>query len=783
MYRNSSILFALIFTISSFVFAYLPGENHFITQPNSHGIFGNPALVPAFDSPGALFVYEREAKDVNRFRAGGNFYSLGFGFDYLMSESSVLDEARWNLTYGVPLFDRAFFVGSRAELFRSADFDGNAFSFSPGVLWRPAFWLALGYSGSYLVQVGAGSQERVHEFGATVRPLRGLSLSWNSENMDSHLLLLSADLLGFEVGVQIPVYGKEEEYRLTLSRSIGPYFQGSLFFNEDHYYPRGGAVGYHYARNPYAIPYAQVVRVPLSRPIREEASGFSLFGNSDMSLEMLRNHFEHLKTDPSSAVVIFDFSGFRSGTAAAKEIQRGIAELRATGRRVIAYMDEVKPVTLFASSSADRVVFSPSARVNFRGLGSEALYYKGLLDWIGVEVEFLRHGAYKSAVEPYTLDSMSKEARENRESLYSDWWKVLTEDVYKRSPRKAALDSFVERPELTAASAVRAGLGDAVLYLDELAPYALKTFYGIDQPLALSKTWAPREVKIFDEDTRTRGKIALLNIEGTIVDGEGGVDLFSGTRSTGSAEILRALDIFMRPHSYDALIVRINSPGGSALASDVIWHRLRTIASKTELPIIASIGDVGASGGFYIACGADVIIAENASIVGSIGVFGGKVNLSSLLSKLKINAETVKTHPSADSEGLARSLTEAEKQSLQAYMDDFYERFVRVVSGAIQVPAVTVDSTLGGGRVFIGKKAKELGLIHDIGGMDKALSEAKRRAGIAVGKPVEVKSVLSEDFFIHQQNDPIQSISNWVKAVEKVQVWSLDPRFISNGED
>jgi protease-4 len=180
---------------------------------------------------------------------------------------------------------------------------------------------------------------------------------------------------------------------------------------------------------------------------------------------------------------------------------------------------------MLAASAADRIVLEPSARVTYRGIAGEILYYKGFFDWIGVDVQLLRHGAYKSAVEPYTADSMSVEARSNMENLYKKWWVTLTEDIYARHGNTGALDSFVNNPHLTSKEAMRVGLVDTVLYLDQVASYALKDFYDLDAPFVLASTWAPEEnVKSFDEDWRTRGRIALLNIEGTIVEGEGGFD-------------------------------------------------------------------------------------------------------------------------------------------------------------------------------------------------------------------------------------------------------------------
>ena len=768
-FRYTTIL-ALFFSVSTM--AYLPGENSFVTLPNSNGIFGNPALLPAFDSPGAIVSYEKE-NGIHDFRTGFNISSFGWGFEYL-SNGEAIDETRWSMTHGFDLWDRALFIGQRVEAFRSADFGGTAWDYSPGILFRPFQYVALGYTSHNLLQIGSDYQKRNQEFGATFRPISSLSVSWNTLNFETHRLLVSADLYLFNIGFQIPLVGDEEEYKLTLSRSFGAYNDLATTFYDD-YRPHSVAWGFHSARNPNVSLLSHVVRVPLNVPIRETEEGFSLLGSNTMGLETVRNHLNLLLADKSASLIILDFSGYRAGTAASKEIQRGIQRLQKDGRRVVAYLDEVRPSVMLAASAADRIVLEPSARVTYRGIAGEVLYYKGFFDWIGVDVQLLRHGAYKSAVEPYTADSMSVEARSNMENLYKKWWVALTEDIYARKGNAGALDSFVNNPKLTSKEAQRVGLVDTVLYLDQVTPFALKEFYGVEAPFAIASTWAPKEdVKLFNEDWRTRGHIALLNIEGTIVEGEGGFDPLSMQRSTGSSEILEILDEIRNDPKYDALVVRINSPGGGAQASDVIWHRLRSL-SESGLPIVASIGDVGASGGYYIACAADRILAEKASIVGSIGIFGGKVNLSSLFSKLKIRTETVKTHEHADAEGQARGFTDGERQALQAYMDDFYERFLNVVSRATNIPHDKLDSELAGGRVFTGSEAVASGMIHQIGGMDAAIDEAKKLAGIRASKPVEVVSLLADRSYLARSFKDQTRLFQWVKTVEKTQVWALDP--------
>ncbi|WP_255370421.1 signal peptide peptidase SppA [Fibrobacter sp. UWR3] len=740
-------------------FAYIPGESGFVSQDGGHGIFGNPASLSAFDSKGVLLGYQFD-DNVSALRAGANLERLGVGFDY-RTDGEGFDEARWSATYSFPMFDRLLFWGTRVQALRSADFEGTEWTLDQGFLVRPFNWLSLGYTCENLLYLGPESQDRIHSFGATLRIGRNLAVSYDWEDFENHRLFLELGLYGFRFAFQMPLYG-DDEWRLTVSTSIGGNYDFALTVFDD-YLPKGGAIGYHSSRNPQASRFAQIVRVPLNTDVVEKSEGLPFIGERDITLSKVRNLFEHLMRDPSAGLVILDFSGYRGNLGVSGEINRMVMALRARGSKVVAYVDDIRLSVLLAAASVDRVVAEPSAHLTWRGLGGNSLFYKGLLDKIGVKVEFLKHGAYKSAVEPYVADSMSTEARENRKELYTDLWQSVTSMVAVRNTRqslgvKRTLDSLASTPVVSASAAVRAGLVDTLLYLDQVPAYALKSFFDVDAPQARYSDWYPTSRKIFDETWRQRSRIALLNIDGTIDAG----------MEQSVAEALRRM-----PGSAEALVLRISSPGGSAIASDKIWGAIMEL-KKRGIPVVASIGDMGASGAYYIACAADAIFAEPYSIVGSIGIYGGKIDASGLMSKVGLKAETVKTHEHADAETFTRPWTDAEKAALQQYMDEFYERFVKVVSGATGIARAKVDSSYGGGRVFIGEKAYKYGLVQGLGGLDAALKEARKRANIGEGNDIELVPILTGGSNIIR--DPSASaLIDFVLGAERVQFWALDP--------
>lgn len=733
--------------------AYLPGESDFPSLDFDHGMFGNPAGVATFDSWGFLGDFGQE-EGVYGARLGAHFRTFGAAFDY-ESDGEGFDEARWSLTQGAAFIGGMLNLGHRAEAFRSADFDGTEFSYSLGVIVRPFPLLSLGYFGQHLLYFGPENEDRSHDFGATLK-LGDLSVSYALEDFEKHRLLATMSVLDFMVGFEVPLYGNGK-YALSFSRTLGGYAEAGVRFGDD-YLPHRFSFAYHRARNLEAYG-ARIIRVPLATKVKEvsEKTIPFLFEPS-LGIHTVRNHVGQLLQIRGLDIVIFDFTGYSGGWAVSKEIQRGIVRLRRSGKFVVAFLDDVRPSTLIAASGADRIVAEPSGRVTFRGFGGSTLFYKGLLSKIGVNVELLRHGEYKSAVERFTADSMSVEARSDLERVYKARWEILKAEW--PATKRERLEEFANKALLTVGAAVEAGIVDTALYLEQVATDAVRVRYGRHVPYVYAAEFAPSTRPVLDTRYSMRRQIGLITIEGTITD------------ATARA-FNESLDELVSG-DYEALVLRINSPGGSAQASDRIWASVRNLV-ELGFPVVASIGDYGASGGYYIACGANKIVAEEFSLVGSIGIYGGKVDASGLLQKLGIKAETVKTHAHADGETFTRPLDAEERASLQAFMDDFYDRFLGVVSGATGIAKEKVDSDLGGGRVFVGKEALENGLVAQLGGLDVAIAEAARLAGISFGR-LELVS-LSDDYS-YILGAPRASLSSTLSEFTDIRVWALDIRFL-----
>lgn len=749
------IFLTLLISLGTLWASYLPGESSFPSLSWEHGAFGNPAGVTALGTPGLFTEFGKENGEY-LFKTGGNLGNFGAGFYYL-TDNNGKDESYWNIAHAFSLFENILFVGNRIEAFRSAEFSGTEWSYSPGIILRPFSFLSLGYVSKNLVSFGPESRNRLQEWGATLR-YKDYSLSAAFDDLDKFRLLATMDFFGFLAGVEIPIIGGGD-YRLTLSHALGSSLDAAVRFSSKDYLPHQFRLAYHQARNTKSSQ-VSIVQVPLNSEIKENSkSGIPFLFPANLEIHTVRNHIEHLLEMPGNTIIIFNFSGYAGGFAISKEIQRSIRRLQQAGKFVVAFLDDVRPSTWIAAATANYIVAEPSARVSFKGFGGSTLYYKGFLDKLGIRVEFLRHGKYKSAVEAYVSDSMSAEAKENLTELYQKRW-----DFFK-SERKnlaAKLDSFASVPQITAASAFSAGLLDTVLYEEQVPQYAVKKIFGIDAPFASAPTFSITDKMIFENTWGHRPEFALITIEGTITE-----------------KMVREIQNKIKSlpgSSYRALILRINSPGGSAKASDELYASIREV-SRRGVPVVASIGDYGASGGFYIACAADRIVAEEFSLVGSIGIYGGKIDASILLNKLGIRSEIVKSHPHADAESFTRPLDSLEESALQAFMDDFYNRFLNVVSKATSVPTKIIDEKYGEGRVFVGEEAKSAGLVSDLGGLDKAIEVAKELSGVSKNKTVHLKSLLNKKTFISKESN--YTLSEAFAEYGKLQAWALEPLLLN----
>jgi len=418
-----------------------------------------------------------------------------------------------------------------------------------------------------------------------------------------------------------------------------------------------------------------------------------------------------------------------SSFAHAEEIADAIRVLRSRGKKVLCSWEDAGSRALYACASADRIVVEPGGGLRYAGLSSEYIYLKGLLDKIGVEGAFIRVGPHKSAPEQFTNEHAGPVANDDHIDLLRQQEAVFVRNLalYRHMSEDRVREVTAKGPFI-ASEARDAGLVDGLAYDDELER-ATRELVGrnVSYVKYEDETAMP---SAFD----ARGRIGLLYFDGDIVDGRSQHIPLLDMRLVGSYTMADSIRELRDDDTVRAVVLRIESPGGSSLASDVMWRELFLLAKKK--PLIVSMGTVAASGGYYIASASKDIFALPLTITGSIGVFYGKANLSGLLAKLGVTVDTYKTAPRADAESMFRGFTPDEERELSRKVDQFYDTFLdRIQQGRGMSKAET--DAVGRGRVWTGQQAYDRHLIDHLGGLRDALREARALASLPEDAPIE----------------------------------------------
>ncbi|GAB2953582.1 signal peptide peptidase SppA [Hymenobacter coalescens] len=474
-----------------------------------------------------------------------------------------------------------------------------------------------------------------------------------------------------------------------------------------------------------------VLELKLDRPLteRKQEAEFTLFGggNASIGLNSLKAAIRRAKTDDDIKGILLNLDVVSGGMASLEEVRDALVDFKESGKFVVAYHETGSEKGYYLSSVADEVYLHPQGLLEFNGLSSEVFFYKRLFDKLGVEPFIFRVGSFKSAVEPYFRESFSDSARYQTVSFLNSINDHTVAQVAKARKLTPARLKTVQDSMLVhnAQDAKRYGLVTKLGYYDEVLDY-------MRSQLQLAKDKKPNLISLgtyakSEQDDEASGsqRIAVVYAEGDIVGGKGGNESIGGTKFAETIRKARLDD------KVKAIVLRINSPGGSALASDVIYREV--MLAKKVKPVIASMSDVAASGGYYIAMGCDTIVAHPNTITGSIGVFGVLPNLGPLLSdKLGITVDRVTTGKFSDIPTVTRRLTPFEQQSLQREVERTYADFTSKAAQGRRMPVERLRR-LASGRVWSGTEAKQRGLVDVLGSFDDAVAIAARRAGLKQG--------------------------------------------------
>ena len=444
-----------------------------------------------------------------------------------------------------------------------------------------------------------------------------------------------------------------------------------------------------------------------------------------VGLNDILNSISKAANDDNIKGILIENGIIPSGWAVSGEIRNAISEFKQSGKFVISYTDYIlTQQCYYLSSEADKIFINPSASVEFKGLSSEVMFLKNALEKLGIEVQVTRHGKFKGAVEPYILDKLSAENREQIKSYTNSIWAHIIESISaSRGITTTELNQIADNLTVNASSeAYKHNLVDGLIFRDQLND-TLKLLTGIEDNKEISFISMAKYSKTRDINKNyTSDKISVIYAAGNIVMGKGNETNIGGKNY---AEIIKKerLDT-----SVKAIVLRINSPGGAVIPSEMIWREL-WLAEK-EKPVIISMGNYAASGGYYIACPATKIYANPETLSGSIGVFGVLPNVSKLFEKkLGITVETVNTNRNADFPSVFRPMNSYEKDVMQMNIEKIYSDFISKVSEGRKMSLARVDN-IGEGRVWSGISAMDIGLVDEIGGLNDAIQGAAELAGI-----------------------------------------------------
>lgn len=458
-------------------------------------------------------------------------------------------------------------------------------------------------------------------------------------------------------------------------------------------------------------------------------------------LNRLLKNIEKAKRDENISGIVLESGMVQAGYATIEEVRNALIDFKTSGKFIYSFAPFYTQRAYYLASVADKVYLNPSGMLELKGMYAERTFFKKALDKIGVEMQVIKHGKFKSAVEPFLLDEMSKPARLQTEVYISSMWDHVKAGIAEArglSPEKVSdladeMLMFKSDERL-----MESGLIDGLKYKDEVIE-ELKEVVGIDGSDDLEAVKNSKYAKVFVSEGKgfIREKIAVIYAEGDI----------DGTSSDGikSEKLSKTIRKARRDSSIKAIVFRVNSPGGSALGSEIIWREVK-LAQETK-PVIVSMGNYAASGGYYISCAADKIVANPTTLTGSIGIFGMIPNVEGLTDKLGVSFDGVKTNKFADMPSITRPFRKEEKELMQAYIVKGYNTFIGRCADGRSTTTEAIDE-IGQGRVWSGVNALDIALVDEIGGLNKAIELAKEAAEMDEYRVVELPEV----------KDPIQQL-------------------------
>jgi len=525
-----------------------------------------------------------------------------------------------------------------------------------------------------------------------------------------------------------------------------------------------------FAQDTEKPPTNQFVEISISGALSEVKPTFALGTVPTTPLNNILKSIDKIEENKRIIGVIIRIGGIDTGWGKLQEIRNRLINLRQNGKMVISYLDSANNAEYLLATATEQIILAPAGTIGLTGLRAEVIFYKGILDKFDIKADMFAIGDYKSAIEPYTRKNMSEAQRQAMTSILDNLHQQKVDMIAagrEHINAERAIELINQGP-FTANEAHEVGLVDSLSYYDQLitsleSNHDSKTEFipnygkkAVTQPDLGTFTGLMKFISMFTKPTtqskkHNTPKIALIYATGPIMPNHPQIPFGIGEGITPH-RIIDALQTARKDESVRAIVIRVDSPGGSALASDLIWHEVKQ--TQEQKPTIVSMSDVAASGGYYISAAATEIVAQPGTITGSIGVLGGKLNLKGIYNKVGLTKDIITRGKNADIYSDYSNFSQSERQKIEKMLHKVYDDFVNKVAEGRQKTYDEIHQ-IAQGRVWTGQQAKELGLIDWLGGLDTALAIAKKHVSISHDEPIEIITlpkpkplleILMEDF-------------------------------------
>ncbi len=701
----------------------------------------NPAALGFWNSMGLQYTHDftdstYKGNDGLMLASRGAFFSIEW-----LNHSTDIFRRKYTLAMGDRMLPN-FYVGVSYAWFGAADvlYKGKK-DWKLGLLYHPKPFASLGLVVDKLNEprLGGIKQKRIYQPGLGLRPF-GDKITFSADGLFlegksiSHSNGIFRVALGPFNGVSfVSDYRTNGQWRFNLSFDFS---QSSIgiqprIFRESHY--SGGSYYLEVEAEEYRTGFASVARpgsMVLKSDIVEEPRGRAIFAPGKRSFYSVIRDLKRGASDPHIKSLLVNIEDVNLDFASVQELRNAIKEYRDNGKRVVTYMGETGNLGYYLASVSDQIIMNPSGLLELKGLAATTRFYKGTMDKLGIRAEILSTGPHKTFGDAFVDTALSDAAREQINWLLDDLYDQFVNDIAaSRNVSPEKMRNLIDSGPFSAQDAYNAGLIDDLKNYDELSenggPFAdqidLDNYYNIPD---YNPRWSEPK------------KIAIVYADGSIMQGENGTSLLEG-KVVGSTTLRKTLKQIRENPAIQAVVFRVNSPGGDVFASEEIYRQLLLLKSKK--PVIVSMGGVAASGGYYISCPGDEILASPGTITGSIGVVVGKVDLSGFYEKIGIRNETIKRGEHADIRASNRPATTGELALIDTLMWEYYDDFVKKVSAGRKIDYDSIDA-IAQGRVWTGHQAKEFGLVDNYGGIYDAIERARQRAHIDPKDRIEVET-------------------------------------------